>query len=124
MKPFNGRVDLRRADPVLEEAKLRLYTPIIVAFGIAMVPGMILLAIPARLLLDPILDVILGMSVLFWTAIGFWQIWRYIPRIEFVRIRSRRGRVLVDIVKDRETPAKFAGFLDVLRSRIETSALS
>jgi hypothetical protein len=103
---------------------MRLYAPIISLFAVAVAPALILLAIPAHFFLNPSVDVILGASALYWMAALFWHAWRYLPCVDFVRIRSKRGNILVDILNDRKAPTEFAEFLEALRARIESSAIS
>jgi hypothetical protein len=123
-QPIKTRIDLRRARPDLREASVRLNRALVVSFVVAMAPVVAVIATPERVLRSRIDGAFLELFALGWMALCLWQGWRYFPRIEFVRVRSKRGGVLLDIVKDRNAPADYAAFLEELRTRIESCAIS
>jgi hypothetical protein len=124
LTPTNARVDLRRASPDLQEANVRLYRALVSGLVIAVAPISAVFAIPARVIPNRTIEAVLESYALIWMALCLWMSWRFVPRIDFVRIRSKRGGVLLDIVKDRNAPADYEAFLDELRARIESSAIS
>ena len=124
LKHINVRVDLRQANPNLQSKNMRLYPAIIWAFTIAVAPALILIGIPGRFLPDPKLAATLEMAAIAWMTVCLWQGWRYLPRTDFVRVRAKQGKVLLDIVKDRRGSDEFTAFLAELKARIESSAVS
>jgi len=123
MKRIDTRFDLRSANPDFQLVTLRLWRGIVAVIVMALVPTLVIFSIPERFIPDPVLGVVMEICAVFWLAVGVWRSGRYLPRIDFVRLRTKRGGVLLDIVKDRNAPADYTTFLEDLRARIKTSAI-
>ena len=122
------QLDLRSASPNFESVRGRFYKMIMVVLIVTIIPIYILNYLRSRVPTgfggdDFYKEFGFTEISAIWGIMCLWHLIRFLPAVHLIRIRSKSGKVVLDIIEDRKAPSDFSVFVQEVRSRIETNTV-
>lgn len=120
-KKTRNRVDLRRASRIDDPASVRLWLPIGLCLGMALLPIPVIASDRVTAFLGPAR--FLEGYLILWTMTCLWFALKVAKRVEIAVIRSPSGDGLFGIIKDNKHPEDFIKFVEEIKMRIRDSSI-